>query len=157
MSLVYKKDKPAAFMTLGRIEKQRGNYVGALAYFDQADKALNDKKSITMLNFMRGDALARLGRNAEAEAAFKEEIRLFPDNVQTYKNLVLLYLSEDRMAEAAQVIRDCVEKSPLPPSYLAVAQTLRVVGDEPGARYWTAQGLRKFPRDPSLLKFAATM
>jgi len=106
---------------------------------------------------MRGDTLARMGRESEAEAAFKMEIQLFPDNVQTYKNLTLLLMSQGRYPEATKLIRDCVKNSPLPPSYLAVAQTLRVVGDTNGARYWTSEGLRKFPRDPSLLKFARTL
>jgi choline-sulfatase len=157
LSLESKKDRVAALMTLGRIEKQRGNYPAALVYLDQADKTLNEKHSITNLNFMRGDTLARMGRESEAEAAFKMEIQLFPDNVQTYKNLTLLLMSQGRYPEATQLIRDCVKNSPLPPSYLAVAQTLRVVGDTNGARYWTSEGLRKFPRDPSLLKFARTL
>ena len=156
-SLTFKKDKVAALMTLGRIEKQKENFTGALQYFDQAMSALGGKQAVTTLHFLRGDSLARLGRNAEAEAAFKEEIKLFPDNVQTYKNLVLLFVSEGRYPEATQLIRDCVQNSPLPPSYLAVAQTLRVVGDTRGAAYWTREGLRRFPRDPALLKFAATL
>ena len=156
-ALAASKNKVSALVTLGRIEKERGNYAAALKYLDQAEASLKDKHGVTMLNFMRGDTLARLGRNAEAETAFRKEIDLFPDNVQTYKNLVLLLISEGRYPEATQVIRECVEKSPVPPGYLAVAQTLQVVGDVPGARYWTREGLRRFPRDPSLLKFARTL
>jgi choline-sulfatase len=157
IALTSKKDRIAALMTLSRIEKQRANYPGALAYLDQAEQALNDKHGMTMLYFMRGDTLARMGRDAEAEAAFKKEIDLFPDNVQTYKNLVLLLVAQGRYQEATQIIQSCIKNSPLPPSYLAVAQTLHVVGDNRGARFWTLEGLRKFPGDPSLLKFARTL
>ena len=157
IAMTSKKDRIAALMVLSRIEKQRANYPGALAYLDQAEKALNDKHGMTMLYFMRGDTLARMGRDAEAEAAFKKEIDLFPDNVQTYKNLVLLLVAQGRYPEATQIIQSCIKNSPLPPSYLAVAQTLHVVGDNRGARFWALEGLRKFPGDPSLLKFARTL
>lgn len=158
IAMTYKKQKAPAFMILGNIAKERGQLPEALQFFDQAKATVTDKqRSMLMLNFQRGDVLARMGRNAEAEAAFNEEIKLYPDNVQTYKNLVLLYMSDGRYDDATRVIRECVANSPLPPSYLAVAETLRVIGDARGARYWAREGLRRFPGDPSLSKFAATL
>ena len=49
------------------------------------------------LDFQRGDVLARLGRPAEAEAAYRREIARYPRHLQAWANLgVLLYLQAAR-------------------------------------------------------------
>ena len=146
-----------ALVALGRVQKERGRLQEAVATFDKA-AALNregKKSPVSGVNFWRGDALARLGRNREAEQAFKEEIRLFPAEAQAYKNLVLLYVSEGRVQEATALIFALERAAPTPRSYIAISQMLEVVGDGRGARYWARRGLRQFPDDANLRKLAA--
>ncbi|MFL6245366.1 MAG: sulfatase-like hydrolase/transferase [Thermoanaerobaculia bacterium] len=148
-SLASQKDRALAFVTLGRVEKERGNYEAALRNFDAAVAALNEreKRTINSLHYLRGDTLARLGRIDEAEQAFREEIRLFPEEPRAYRNLVLLYVSAGRTAEATAVIRQLIDRSPTPLAYFAVIDVLKTVGDERGVKFWARQAQQRFPHD----------
>lgn len=154
LSLEAKADRVTTLMTLARIEKQRGDIEKALTYLDQAVASMKESRTVNKLHFMRGDMLARLGRDAEAEKEFREEIKWFPEDPQAYKNLILLLVVQGRTQEATQLIFDLVKASPTPPAYLAIAETLRVVGDERGARYWARKGLEQFPNAQQLRRFA---
>jgi len=146
------RDRVEPLLTLARIEMDRKNYAGAVAYCDRGLAILASRKGTAVkgLWFLEGDALARMDRYPEAEAAFRKEIDLFPRDPRAYKNLILLLVTEGRTDEATKTIYALAEKSPAPPSYLAIATTLKTVGDGNGARYWIAQGLAKWPDDPSL-------
>jgi tetratricopeptide (TPR) repeat protein len=146
------KDRPYSLTLLGQIALEEGKQEEALAQFDQA-LALVAKKHqpVPKLHFFRGDTLARLGRATEAEGELREEIRLFPADPQPYKNLMLMYVLQGRIPEATQLVFQLEKASPTPPSYLAIAETLKTMGDNQGARYWTARGLRQYPGEPSLV------
>jgi choline-sulfatase len=149
------RDNARALMTLARVEKHKENYTASLAQLDAAAKAAQRKDaSLSGLHFLRGDVLARLGRAEEAEQAFREEIRLFPEDAQAYKNLILLYVTQGRVDTATRLIHDFEKASPTPPSYAAISDTLRVVGDERGAKFWARRGLRRFPNDKTLRRLA---
>ena len=47
-----------------------------------------------------------------------------------------------------------MEVAPNPPSYVAISETLKAIGDDRGSLYWAYQGLMKYPRDPALRKLA---
>lgn len=153
------KDRPYALMLLGQIALDEGKHEEALSQLDQALAIVAEKKRspIPKLHFFRGDALARLGRSHEAEAAFRTEIGLFPADAQPYKNLMLMYVLQGRIPEATQLVFALEKASPTPPSYVAIAETLKTMGDARGARYWTARGLKSYPNDPSLREFARTL
>ena len=102
------------------------------------------------LQFHRGDALARLGRPDEAEAAFRKEIELYPKNPRPYKNLILLYVTEGKNEAATELIFAMEKAAPVPPTYIAISETLRVVGDVNGAHFWAVRGLSRFPNNPEL-------
>ena len=157
LALAGKRDRAVALMTLGRIEIRRGNYQAALVRFDEAERVVKEgkKSAISMLNFNRGDALARMGREAEAEGAFREEIRLFPEGPQAYQNLILLLVAQGRTDEATKLVFDLIQSAPTPPSYVAVAETLKTIGDSRGSRFWVRKGLEKFPQDPTLRRLAS--
>ncbi|HEY8130714.1 MAG TPA: sulfatase-like hydrolase/transferase [Thermoanaerobaculia bacterium] len=150
------RDRVFALLTLARIELHRNDAAAALAYCDRAVSFLSTRKSsgVKDLYFVRGDALARLGRDAEAEQAFRKEMDYFPGDPQPYKNLILLYATEGRNEDATRLIYQLVEKSPNPRSYAAISTTLKTIGDDRGARYWATEGLKKFPRDTTLRKMA---
>ena len=148
-SLATQNDRALALVTLGRVERERRNYEAALRHFDAAIAALAERsdRSINALHFLRGDTLARLARIDEAEKAFREEIRLFPQEPRAYRNLVLLYVSEGRSEDATAVIHQLIEKAPTPLSYFAVIDVLKTVGDEDGVRFWTRRARQRFPTD----------
>ena len=139
-------------MLLGQIAQGEGKLDQALGDYDRAIAMVDSqhRHMIQGLEFHRGDALARLGRVEEAEAAFRKEIELFPKNPQPYKNLILLYVTEGKNDTATQLIFAMEKAAPTPPTYVAISETLRVVGDLNGARFWAARGLSKFPNNRQL-------
>jgi arylsulfatase A-like enzyme/Flp pilus assembly protein TadD len=146
------RDRASALLTLARVELAQKQYDLALDHCNRAVAFLESRKgtAVSGLWFTRGDILARMGRYPEAEESFRKEIELFPRDPQPYKNLILLYVTEGRNDEATKLVFQLIEKSPTPPAYAAVSATLHTIGDENGARYWRAEGLRKFPGNPSL-------
>lgn len=149
-------ERARGLVIMARVEKQKKNLDVALARLDEAVEVLRTQKKppLTGLHFLRGDVLARLGRSAEAEQAFREEIRLFPHEAAAYRNLIVLLVAEERLDEATRLIYDLEKASPTQPAYAAISQTLQVVGDQRGARFWALRGLRRFPGDPTLRRLA---
>jgi Flp pilus assembly protein TadD len=146
------KNRPGNLMLLGQIALEEGKVEEALGDFDQA-AALRQAKNqpvLPRLNFFRGDCLARLGRSDEAEAAFLTEIKNFSADPQPYKNLILLYAVENRTDAATQLIFALEKAAPTPPSYVAIAETLKTIGDPKGAKFWASRGLSRFPADKQL-------
>jgi tetratricopeptide (TPR) repeat protein len=86
-------------------------------------------------------------RLPEAEAEFKEEIRLFPEGVDAYSALTLLYASQGRLADVRETIRQLVSASPTPEAYALAVKTLNVVGDRSGAETVRRMAAAKFPSD----------
>lgn len=141
-----------ALMTLGLIEKQRGNLEGALRHLDAALATTEKKrnKRVPNLHLYRGDVLARLQRPQEAEREFRREIMDSPEQADAYASLILLLATTGRADEATRVVFELIEASPQAPSYIAVSETLHAIGDSRGALYWARQGAQKFPDHPDL-------
>jgi arylsulfatase A-like enzyme/Tfp pilus assembly protein PilF len=146
------REPTSAWMTLALIAKQRGDLATALQNIDAAvaSVAKKENRRVPNLHFYRGDILARLGRNAEAENEFRQEIAAYPTEPDAYASLLLLLASSGRIEEGTRVVFELIRAAPRPPSYIAVSETLKVIGDERGAKYWAAQGLRKFPDNRDL-------
>jgi tetratricopeptide (TPR) repeat protein len=73
------------------------------------------------LAFVYGDLLARRGDNHQAEEAFREEIRLFPRDRQTYANLALLLTTQGRIDQARALLEELGERNPGLQTYLFAA------------------------------------
>jgi arylsulfatase A-like enzyme/Tfp pilus assembly protein PilF len=147
-----KNDRPYGRILLGRIAMEQGRLDEALQHFDAA-LAMNSAKKrspIAKLNFFRADCLARMGRAEEAEAGFRAEIAAFPEDPNAYKNLILLYAVEGKNDAATQLIFNLEKTAPTPPSYVAISETLKLIGDTNGARFWAARGLQKYPGNRQL-------
>jgi arylsulfatase A-like enzyme/Tfp pilus assembly protein PilF len=146
------RNRPGNLMLLGQIAMEEEKLDDALRYYDQSASLRQSKglPALPRLNFLRGDCLARMGRSEEAEAAFLAEIKNFPTDPQPYKNLILLYAVEGRTDVATQLIFSLEKAAPTPPSYVAIAETLKTIGDAKGARFWAARGLSRFPADRQL-------
>jgi tetratricopeptide (TPR) repeat protein len=89
------------------------------------------------LHFLRGDALARLGRYDEAERAFREEIRLFPRNVQAYTHLAVVFgLQHRTIKEVDALLEQMAAAVPGAETLELAARTLESMGDARGAQAW---------------------
>ena len=75
------------------------------------------------LDFIRADALARLGRIDEARAAYQREIAAFPHDLRAYTNLaVLQFLGGDRRGADA-TLQAMVRANPTPVARALAART----------------------------------
>jgi arylsulfatase A-like enzyme/tetratricopeptide (TPR) repeat protein len=145
-------DPTTELMLLAGVEMDRANYQKAITYLDQAAARVAKKTPPKLLNLhlTRGDALARLGRGEEAEREFRAEINDFPADARAYSSLIMLLVTEHRTDEATKLVFDAVKAAPYPHSYVVIAETLKAIGDDRGATFWTNQGLQRFPQDPEL-------
>ncbi len=134
-------------MILGRVLHDRRDYRGALAELDEAARGRAGETGVTLQNlqFLRGDCLARLGRAPDAEAAFRDEIRLFPGNPAPRAALAMLYASEGRETEARLALTELVRQLGTPEAYFAASQTYEILGDAISAARLRVEAKRLFP------------
>jgi len=141
-------------VVLAQVLLEEGKLDEALATTDTAVDALaksSDHDSFSGLYFVRGDALARLGRTAEAEAAFQREIHDYPASPDAYSRLAALYASLGRSDDAFGVLRALVGRNPdAPVAWAEAARTLRVLGDPVDSERLLAEARRRFPGDALL-------
>ncbi len=107
-------DDPEGLLLLARIADERGDYAGALRIADDVQRMAAGRELLPVyrLDFVRADALARLGRIDEARAAYQREINSFPNDLRAYTNLaVLQFLGGDR-AGADATLRAMVGANP---------------------------------------------
>jgi len=159
MALTTSHDPTNALMLLATAEKQRGNLQAALTYLDRAVNEAKRKSAPRHqgLYLSRGDILARLGRNDEAESDFRAEIAQFPTSPLPYSSLVMLLATERRLDDAKKVVYDLMKASSAPHTYVVIAETLKAIGDERGAQYWAYQGLQRYPADAELRALPARL
>jgi tetratricopeptide (TPR) repeat protein len=95
---------------------RRGRFEAALSRAQEAGARLRAEGSapVSGLAFVRGDALARLGRHAEAEVALREEIRGFPGAARAYASLALVVALLGRSDEAPQILEAMQRARPGP-------------------------------------------
>ena len=131
----------------GALLHRQADYAGAIPFLQRAaEQAAARRLSIRDLHFTLGDALAQVGRAAEAEAAFRAEIRAFPENSHARASLALLYQAEGRPADATRAIAELVEATPTRESYALAARTLEIAGRPAEAAGLLAQARRRFGR-----------
>lgn len=88
------------------------------------------------LEATRADLLARLGKNADAEAGFRQELALFPRNRDAYTKLAVLYVSENRLDDARKTLDEMVRTNPGRQSMLMAAGTFDAVDLPQEAARW---------------------
>jgi arylsulfatase A-like enzyme/Flp pilus assembly protein TadD len=116
----------------------QGRANDAIVLLDEAKQAISRDglDSVLMLEFARGDALAHAGRIPEAEAAFRDEIRLFPHDRQAYARLAALEWLQGRARESRDLLESMVKVNPGRDSHALALQTATALGDDEGVRYW---------------------
>ncbi|HEY6842749.1 MAG TPA: tetratricopeptide repeat protein, partial [Thermoanaerobaculia bacterium] len=145
-------DPAPEYMVIAGAEKGRGNLTKALELYDRVLAAVQQRTPPTMedAHLFRGDVLARLGRNDDAEREFRQEINDFPNEARAYSSLILLLSTEGRLDEATKLVFQAFKAAPGPHTYTVIADTLVSIGDERGALFWAQQGLQRYPRDPEI-------
>lgn len=82
-----------------RIDLQKESYESSLKMIEALEKS---EPSNHLLHNLRGVVLEKMGRTAEATAAYLEALKLQPDSTTARLNLALNYLRLDRFADATR-------------------------------------------------------
>ena len=134
-------------LVLARVALAGGNLAGALTLLDstrELDRAAG-RPSPFGLGSLRGDVLARLGREKEAEADFRSEVTSYPENLDAWARLALLYASQRRAAELDALLSDMTKKVPTPKGYDAALRVCRIIADPVCVRRWSQRKAERFP------------
>jgi tetratricopeptide (TPR) repeat protein len=124
--------QPSAILVLAEVKLRAGEPAEALRVIERAQAASQEKRLgvIYNLEFLRGDALARMDRLDDAEAAFRAEIAAFPAHAQPYASLaVIRFMKGDRPGLDRQ-LNEMVRANPSPGSYFLAASTLDSLGEK---------------------------
>jgi len=124
--------QPSAILVLAEVKVRAGEPAEALRVIEKAQAVSREKRlgAIYNLEFLRGDALARMDRLEDAEAAFRAEIAAFPAHAQPYASLaVIRFMKGDRPALDRE-LNEMVRANPSPGSYLLAASTLDSLGEK---------------------------
>ena len=97
---------------LARILIERRDYAGAL---DAVNGALAQAQTDPELQMMRGTALQRLGRHAEASDAFRASLRAVPQNGAGWMALGISLEAQDKRREAAEAYKRAAAAGSLGP------------------------------------------
>lgn len=85
----------------------------------------------------------------EAEAAFRDELEAFPQNVDAYAGLALLLGERDRVEERDAVIADLLSAVPTPDGYAAAARVWTTLGERARAERVRSDAQARFRPEPA--------
>ncbi len=144
-ALRVRPDAQGPLLLLASIAARAGELPRALDYCDRAIRLARARGEGPLINLQatRGDVLARLGRQAEAEEAFRAEVRDFPENLDAWSRLALLYASAGRRGEADRLLNEMVERVPASRSFQAAAHVSEILGDRAAAQRWRSRAQAK--------------
>lgn len=116
----------------------------ALEMLAEAEKEAQGRgvSAVPLLEFVRGDALARLNRLPEAEAAFRKAVQQFPGDRETYASLAAVCLMQGKRDDARRAMEQLARERPSRETFLFAAQTFRSLGDATLARTFEARAAR---------------
>jgi len=126
---------------LAEICQREGNMDEALKLLDEAEREASDLgiRSTYRLNFVRGDAFARMDRLDEARLAYEKEINDFPANLEAYGALCVVYFLQEKLPAVQGVLRRMTLANPNRRAYAMAAKTMEAFGDSESASQWRAR------------------
>ncbi|OYV96506.1 MAG: hypothetical protein B7Z68_05505, partial [Acidobacteria bacterium 21-70-11] len=130
--------QPPALLVMAEVQLGEGKPADALGTIERAAQRANELRfpEVYNLEYLRGDALARLNRVAEAEAAFRREIAAFPSHSRAYANLAVIRFIQGDRAGVAQLMDEMARANPTGQTYLLAATTLASLGEKAEAAAW---------------------
>jgi choline-sulfatase len=143
-ALAERERTPSSLVLVAEVRARRGDHLGALQAIEEAAAraAEGHQDRVFKLEYVRADALARLSRVAEAEAAYEREIAAFPDHLQAYANLSVLHFVQGRREKVGVTLERMVAAAPGPEAYRVAEKTLSAFGDRRAAEAWRRRATR---------------
>ncbi|MFI5143866.1 MAG: tetratricopeptide repeat protein, partial [Thermoanaerobaculales bacterium] len=130
--------QPTAVLVMAEVKIREEKPAEALQVVERAESYARVLRlsSVYDLEFLRGDALARLNRVSEAEAAFRREIAAFPRHLQAYAYLAVMRFVQGDRARVDQLMDEMARVNPSPRAYALAASTYQSLGETAKAAAW---------------------
>ncbi len=130
--------QPSAILVMAEVKLRENKPADALEVVNRAQAYARDLRlpSVYDLEFLRGDALARLNRPGEAEAAFRAEIAAFPTHSQAYANLAVIHFIKGDRAGVERLMDEMYRANPSTRTCLVAATTFETLGEKEKAAVW---------------------
>jgi arylsulfatase A-like enzyme/Tfp pilus assembly protein PilF len=141
---------PTVAFVQGRLAYDQGRFDEAMPHFEQAIALLRTpgSRAVPELYYYAGDTLGRLERYHDAEVAFAEELKLYPQNARARGGLAMIYQVTDRAELADQTLRDMLRTSPTPETYALASRLFAMFGNRREAEAVRADAKRAFGAPP---------
>ena len=133
-------------LLLARVALAAGDVAGAFAQVDGAIRLDRQSGRTSAVGFrsMRGDLLARLGKEKEAEQDFRAEVASYPENLDGWARLALLSASQGRPGEPGGVLSEMTSRVPTSRSYDTAVRVCGILQDPVCRRDWTRRKQERF-------------
>ena len=147
-ALERKTSVDSALLVLARAAMLEGKLAEALEKVNEAAKAAVETTPPMGLHVLRAEILGRQDKLDLAEAEYRKELELFPQNVEAFTGLAIIAASRGDMREASRRIDAMIRAVPGPFTYLMAVRSLERFGDAARARSLLAEARRLYPQDP---------
>lgn len=133
-------------LVLARVAISRGDLPGALSELERVQELdrTSGRSPVAGFRALRGDVLARLGREKEAETDFRSEVADYPENLDAWARLALLSASQGRGADVDALLAEMTRRVPTPQSYDAALRVSRIIGDPARIAEWSRRKASRF-------------
>ena len=136
---------PDGNLNLGVYQQGRGNYLLAIAYYDNVFRYTSNVHLLTSALASRGSAYYSLKQYDRAKQSYEAALGIFRENAQAWLGLGLLAQEAGDSAQAAGDYARSVQSQPTEVGYLLLAQALESSGQTVAARSARAQAERISP------------
>jgi tetratricopeptide (TPR) repeat protein len=138
----FRYNRGHALFLAARIAAAQRDFAHAIDRLKAANDACRaDGESLPRgFHYAAGDALAHLGRTAEAEREFEAEIAADPHDVQPYADLALLQIMRHDRETALKTIERMTAANPSRDTYRFAAESLDRWGEHQAASKWRIRG-----------------
>ena len=135
----------------GRIAYGEKRYEDAAAALQNAVRALDTRPdAVPDLPLALGQALEQLGRDEEAETAFKQAITTLPWSVSGYAALAGFYQQRARTEDLSHTLDALTTEIPTTEGFVTAAKLWTAAGNRARADAVRAEARRRFRGDPAL-------
>lgn len=132
------REAGGVLLALAAIEE--GKSAEALQLLDEIRKT--SRAPVPDLDSTRGDALARMERFTESEAAFRSEIAAFPNNREAYTRLAILYATLGRKGDVESTLERMFNANRSASTAELAAETWSAVENRSAANRWKQRAAR---------------
>jgi choline-sulfatase len=137
----FRYNRGHALFLAARIAAAQHDFARALELLKATDQACREAgESLPRgFHYAAGDALAHLGKTADAEREFNAEIAADPHDVQPYADLALLQIMRRDRVAALQTIDRMAASNPSRDTFVFAAESLDRWGEHDAAAHWRAK------------------